>query len=210
VPVQWLRFGRGTVPGLVLDREKTVGSRAIMQRLDELRPEPPLYPGDPQRRRAIERADLWGDEVLQALARRMAWWALRRRPSAITTYGEGSSLPLPDFLAVASAPLIVRLEWRINGVGDPRARQDVAELPGHLDRVDAWLGDGTLGSEEQPSGAGLQIWASIALLDTIADLRPLLAGRPCLEAARRQFPGFPGEIPTGTVPADWLPASTPA
>jgi hypothetical protein len=35
--------------------------------------------------------------------------------------------------------------------------------------------------------------------------------RSCsLEAARRQFPGFPGEIPTRTVPADWLPASTPA
>ena len=35
-------FGARTVPGLKIDGEKVQGSRAIMQRLDELVPEPPL------------------------------------------------------------------------------------------------------------------------------------------------------------------------
>jgi glutathione S-transferase len=210
VPLQRLRFGRGTVPGLVIDGERVIGSRAIMHRLDEIRPDPPLYPAEPAARRAVEEADLWGDEVLQALARRMTWWTLRRRPGAITTYGEDSNLPLPDFAAVASAPLIVRLEWRINDVSDERAKLDLEELPTHLDKVDSWIADGALGSAASPNGAGLQIGSSIALLDTIADLRPLLEGRPCLKAARREFPDFPGEIPPGTLPPEWVRAAVAA
>ena len=209
VPLQRLRFGQGTVPGLVLDGEKTIGSRAIMHRLDELAPEPPLYPGEPPVRRAIERADLWGDEVLQALARRMTWWALRRRPGAIVTYGRDSRLPLPDFAAVASAPLIVRARVA-HQRGQRCALRGATSRSCRMTSTGSTPGSPTalLGSEEAPSGAGLQIGSSIALLDTIADLRPILAGRPCLEAALRQFPDFPGEIPSGTLPAE-LAASAP-
>ena len=83
------------------------------------------------------------------------------------------------------------------------------ELPGHLDRVDTWIGEGTLGGET-PNAADLQIGSSIALLNTVADLRPLLDGRPSLEAALRQFSDFPGHMPEGTLPREWIPAATPA
>jgi glutathione S-transferase len=44
---QRLRYGEPTVPGLSLeDGENVVGSVAIPRRLEELVPEPPLYPGD--------------------------------------------------------------------------------------------------------------------------------------------------------------------
>lgn len=203
VPLQRLRFSQGTVPGLVLDGERMIGSRTIMHRLDELRPEPPLYPSEPEARRMVEEADIWGEEVLQALARRMTWWTLRRQPNAITSYGEDSQLPLPDFAAVAMAPLIVRIEWRINDVSDQRAKLDLEGLPHHLDRVDRWIAEGTMGSEV-PNAADLQIGASIALLNTIADMRPLLEGRPCLKVAQREFPDFPGRMPEGTLPAAWI------
>jgi glutathione S-transferase len=208
VPMQRLRFSQGTVPGLVIDGERIIGSRSIMHRLDEISPEPSLYPAEADARVAVEAADRWGDETLQALARRLTWWTLRQAPRAITSYGADSQLPLPDFAAVASAPLIVRIECRINGVSDERARRDVEELPGHLDRVDAWIADGTMGSTP-PNAADLQIGSSIALLNTIADLRPMLEGRPSLAAALREFSDFPGEIPAGTVPRDWAaPAVT--
>ena len=209
VPLQRLRFTQGTVPGLILDGEKVIGSRTIMHRLDEVRTDPPLYPADPDARHRVEEADRWGDEVLQALARRMTWWTLRKRPRAITTYGEDSRLPLPDFAAVASAPLITRIEWRINDVSDETIKRDLRELPGHLNRVDAWIADGTIGNET-PNAADLQIGSSIALLNTIADLRPLLDGRPSLEVAVREFSDFPGHLPKGTVPREWIPAATPA
>jgi glutathione S-transferase len=203
VPMQRLRFSQGTVPGLVLDGERLIGSRRIMHALDEHTPEPRLYPAEGDARSRVEEADRWGEETLQSLARRMTWWVLRRRPRAITTYGEDSQLPLPDFASVASAPLIVRIEWRINDVSDPQARRDVEELPGHLDRIDTWIAEGVMGGEA-PNAADLQIGSSIALLNTIGDLRPMLEGRPSLESAMRQFAEFPGDVPAGTVPADWL------
>ena len=79
------------------------------------------------------------------------------------------------------------------------------ELPSHLDRVDAWITEGTLGGEA-PNAADLQIGSSIAMLNTHQDLRPLLDGRPSLELAVRQFADFPGEMPAGTLPREWFPA----
>jgi glutathione S-transferase len=209
VPLQRLRFSQGTVPGLTIDGEKVIGSRTIMHRLDELRPEPPLYPSDRDIRARVEEADRWGDEVLQSLARRMIWWTLRGNPRASISYGEDSNLPLPDFAGVGLTPLISRLEWRINDVSDETVSRDVRELPGHLDQVDGWIGDGTV-LADPPNAPALQIGASIALLNTIADVRPMLAGRPALELAQRHFGDFPGEMPDGALPAEWLRRATPA
>ena len=58
---------------------------------------------------------------------------------------------------------------------------------------------------ETPNAADLQIGASIALLDTHGDLRPLLDGRPSLEAARHRFADFPGRMPE-TIPREWIAA----
>ncbi len=62
-----LRYGGKTVPGMRIGGERVAGSRAIMRRLDELAPEPPLLPppGDPTYARVLE-TERWGDEVLQA------------------------------------------------------------------------------------------------------------------------------------------------
>ncbi|MFN2612891.1 MAG: glutathione S-transferase N-terminal domain-containing protein [Solirubrobacterales bacterium] len=203
VPMQRLRFGQGTVPGLIIDGEKVIGSRTIMHRLDELRPDPLLYPAEPEARRQVEETDRWGEEVLQALARRIIWWTLRRSPRSVTGFADDSQLPLPDFAAIAMAPLITRIEWRINDVSDASTRRDLHELPGHLDRVDGWVAEGVLG-EKPPNAADLQIGASLALLNTCADLQPLLDGRPRLDAVMREFGEFPGHVPSGTVPPDWL------
>jgi glutathione S-transferase len=205
VPMQRMRFKQGTVPGLIIDGEKVIGSRTIMHRLDEIRPEPPLYPSDPELRARVESADVFGDEVMQALARRVVWWTIRRHPQAITSYGEDSRLPIPDFATVASVPLVTRLEWRINDVSDESTRRDVRELPGHLDRVDTWIAEGSIG-QGTPNAADLQIGSSIAMLNTHEDLRPLLAGRPSLELATSQFADFPGHMPGGVLPSEWIPA----
>src|SRR3954471_3371787 len=60
-------YGARTVPGLLVDGEPVHGSRAILARLEELAPEPALYPGD--RAEAIREAERWGDEELQDLGR---------------------------------------------------------------------------------------------------------------------------------------------
>ena len=200
VPMQRLRFGQGTVPGLTIDGEKLVGSRRIMERLDELVPDPTLRSSDLR----LREANRWGDEVLQSLARRLTWWTLRRRPSAIRSYAQDSKLPFPGFVTQGLTPAISRVEWRINDVSDDSARRDLQALPGHLDQVDAWIAEGLLG-DDVPNAADLQIGSSIALLRTKLDVRPLISGRPAERLATSQFAGFPGEVPAGTFPRGWLP-----
>jgi glutathione S-transferase len=199
-PVQRLRFGQGTVPGLELDGERIVGSRRIARRLDELRPDPPLYPSEPEKRAAVEELERWGDEVFQQVARRLTWATLRHAPELSMTYTEGSNMPVPAPMAKASAPLVVRLSAAGNGANDDSARRDLAGLPGHLDRVDAAIADGVLGGDP-PNAADLQIASSVRLLLTLGDVRPLVEGRPCAEVAMRLFPRYPGEAPAGLLPA---------
>lgn len=206
-----LRFARRTVPALLLDGgEKVQGSRAIMRRLDELAPDPPLLPAAEPQRGAVLDAERWGEEVLQPLARRAAWSALRRRPDAIPSYQEASQLPrLPRPVVRAVAPAVIRIAGAMSGTTDATVRDELAALPAHLDRVDAWIADGVLGGE-QPNAADLQIGASLRLLSTLGDVRPLLAGRPADALARRLFADFPGDVPAGAYPAGWVPAAPAA
>ncbi len=199
VPQQWLRFRKLTVPALELGNgEQIVGSRAIMRRLDQLVPEPALLPQEPLARERVLEAERWGDEVLQPAVRRLSWVGMGRRPDAFVSYAEGSKLPIPAFASRMSVPVIGRAaRWR-NRADDATAAADLAALPGWLDAIDGWIADGVLGGE-QPNAADLQIASSLGLLQTFADVRPLLDGRPADDLRRRTFPVYgSGEMPAGT------------
>jgi glutathione S-transferase len=205
VPVQQVLFRARTVPAArMADGQKISGSRAIMQRLDEIAPEPRLWPADAERRALVERAEEWGDEVYQPIARRLLWGALRRCPKALVSYAEGSRIPLPGPAIRASAPAIVRAEVRLNSASEGAVRADLRSLPRHLDRVDGWLADGVIGGPE-PNAADFQIAPSIRLLMSFDDLRPFVEARPCGEMAKRVVTDFPGRTPP-IFPAEWLDA----
>jgi len=207
-PLQRLRFGKRTVPGLKLDGgEKISGSRAILRRLDELVADPPLLPAEAEAgaRAAVLEAERWGDEVLQPIVRRLVWGALKHRPRAIPTYQEASQLrqlPAPVVRLVAGG--VIAIERAMNDAADEKVRADLRALPGHLDRIDGWIVDGTLGGAKEPNAADLQIASSLRLLSTLGDVRPMLAGRPGEALALALFEDFPGDVPAGAYPADWL------
>ena len=201
---QRLVFGHRTVPGLRLEGgEKVQGSRAIVRRLERLAPAPALLPADPERRAVVERAEEWGDEVLQPLGRRVIWAALRRCPGALASYAQGARLPVPVRVAMLGAPLVTRAEVALNGADDPDVRADLKALPRHLDRIDGWIAQGVLGGLG-PNAADLQIGAGVRLLTTVADLDPLVGGRPARELALRLFPDLAGHVPAGVLPSRWL------
>ena len=203
-PVMRVMFGKRTVPGLVLSGgEKVVGSRAIVRVLDGLAPDPPLLPADAALRAKVERAEDWGDEVLQPLGRRLLWAAFQRDPSAMASFTEGSKLPLPLPLVKVVSPMAARVSGRINGASDVAAAADLAALPGHLDRIERWIDQGVIGGED-PNAADLQIASSLALLMRVGDLRGPIAARPAGRYAQRVFPEYPGDVPAGTLPAGWL------
>jgi glutathione S-transferase len=204
-----LRYGGTTVPGMRIDGERLVGSRTIMRRLDELKPAPPLLPppGDEQYAPVLE-AERWGDEVFQEVPRRIIDVAFLRMPAAMGSYLGDAKLPLPRPLIGPAMPLTAKLMAFKNKARDTIARTDIAGLGAQLDRIERWIEEGVIGGK-QPNAADLQIGSTIRLLVSIADLRPLIEGRPA-ERLTGWFPPLVGEVPAGTLPAEWLSAPVPA
>ncbi len=205
-----LRFPRNTVPALRLDGRRVQGSREIARELDRLRPEPPLLPADAERRAAVEEAERFGDEQLQHPVRQILWWAIRKDKAPLRSYSEGAHLGVPIDLAMLTAAPIVALSARFNKASDENARRAVGALPALLDRIDAWIADGTLNGD-QLNAADFQIAPSIGLATTLDDLRPAIEARPAGELAKRVVPDYPGKTPPIMPPA-WLQAlrSAPA
>jgi glutathione S-transferase len=207
--VQKALFGGSTVPGLRLDGRKLLGSRKIMQALDEVAPKPPLWPADEKERKAVGLAEQWGDEVLQPLVRRVIWVALRRSAASMPSYGASSRLPVPDAMTRLTAPLVARAEQRINSANDLNVRADLAALDQHLARVERWMEHDVVGGSA-PNAADLQIGSGLALLLTVEDVSDAFSGRDAWSLARRWFPDYPGHVPAGVLPAEWFRGRTAA
>lgn len=196
-------FPGPTVPAIKLDGRKIQTTRAIARALDELVPEPPLFPSDPDRRAAVEDAERWGDEILQPVPRRLSWGALMRDRSGLRSFIEGPIMGIPPALAVATAAPLVYGSARVNKVTDDALRADLMSLPALIDQVDDLIANGVIGGAE-PNAADFQILCSVRLLTCFDDLRPLLEGRPAAEHAMRAVPDYPGRVPP-VFPAEWLP-----
>jgi glutathione S-transferase len=209
---QRARFRTGaSVPGIVFDDgTRMLGSRAILRELERRVPEPAFLPSDADERTRVEQVEAWGDEMLQGLVRRILWTALGRDTGALASYSEGAKLvpPVPAPLVKITGRPVAFLEKRINSAGEAAVRADLQSLPGHLDRVERWLKEGTLGGGHL-NAADLQVAAGLRLLATVEDLAPAL-DRPAGAYARRVFEQYPGRVPAGTLPRDWLPAPAPA
>lgn len=201
-----LLYGGMTVPGVRMDGERIVGSRKIMRRLDEIAPEPPLLPADAAARAQVLEVERWGDETFQSVPRRLLDAGFLRNAGCMESYvGEDVKLLLPRGMMRPALPATARLMAFRNKAKDENALADLSALPGQLEKIDAWIDEGLLGNE-QPNAADLQIGSTIRLLQTIADVRPLLEGHRATELTR-YFPAMVGEIPAGTLPAEWFAAS---
>jgi len=190
--------GAGTVPGLLVDGEPVHGSRPILARLEELAPEPALFPeaiAD-----GVRGAEEWGDLELQDLGRRLPWGALHFRPEALGTFGGGGPL---DPAGTDFAIRMARSTWKYHKISAERLAEDLAGLPEKLDRIDDFVEQGVIGGDAA-TAADLQIGATVRVLLTVGDLLPLLNGRAAEEIAIRWFPDYAGEIPAGAYPAGWL------
>lgn len=191
--------GRTTVPGLTIGDERIHGSTAILPRLEEFSPEVSLYPAG--RAEAVREAELWGEQALQGIARRLPWGALHFRPESLGTFGGAGPLDGPgtDF-----AIKLIHGSWRYNQITAAWLQSALAELPPLLEHAEQLIADGTIGGGEA-NAADLQIAASLRVMLTVGDLLPLIEGRPTDDLARRWFPDYAGLVPVGAFPAGWVP-----
>jgi glutathione S-transferase len=189
-----LGFPRKTVPAIKLDGAKIQGTTEIALALDALIPSAPLFPADPDRRREVEEAESWGNEVLQPVPRRLMWNALKRDRSTLETYLEGAKLGIPTPIAARAAAPVAAASRHFNRATDENAERDLAALPGLIDRVDELIASGVIGGAER-NAADFQIATSISLLLTMDDVRPMIEGRPAERLARDIVKNQPGHMP---------------
>jgi glutathione S-transferase len=186
-----IRFGDrfATVPGLAAGGERVSTNHGIARYLDERHPEPALFPADPEQRSAVEDAERWANDKFQMAARRIALgWAVREPEAASRRTADGRMgylLYRQRLARLLIMPMIGRL---IFNVGDQATERRLLDgLPALLDRIDAWIADGTLGGE-QLNAADFMVAPSLALILYRPDVMPLFEGRPALELVDRLLP----------------------
>lgn len=194
-------YGEGakTVPGIVIDGEPVHGSVAILERLEQIVPSPPLYPEG--KADAVREAERWGDGLLQDLGRRLPWAALYFRPEAMGTFGGGEAL---DPAGTDFAIQFVRRSWKYHKITAQQIASDLEAFPGLMKQIDQYAADGLIDGDE-PTAADLQIAASVRVISTVGDMRPLIEAGAAGRIAKRWFSDYPGDVPAGAFPAGWVP-----
>lgn len=205
-PVMQARFGARTVPGAVIDGRKVHGTSAIFRALDDIAPEPAIFPAAPDHRAAVEDAEAWGAGPFQDIGRRLVWLHFRARPDEVRRWAERDEHAPTRLLKRLFARPMAWAASTANGATVARVQADVQALPGLLERIDGLVADGTIGDPAAPNAADFQILSSVGAWWLLEDLRPLLADRPCAAHALRLFPRYAeGEpIAGGVMPRTWL------
>jgi glutathione S-transferase len=183
-----LGFAGGTVPALVIDGRRIQTNPALARFLDELQPDPPLFPADAEQRREVEAAERWGDEEFQMLARRTALAAALHGPDTLFARGAAGRLGTLLWRRDAARLMGVRLMSRfVFNVNPTTERTLLARLPDALDKIDDWIDAGVLGGDEL-NAADYMIATSLALIMYRRDLRPQIEARPAGALAERVLP----------------------
>jgi len=194
-------FRGGTVPAMKIDGRRIQGSVPIAHALESAKPEPALFPADPELRAEVEEAERWGDQVLQDVPRRIVRWLSVHRPETKVMIAKEVGIPFPRFAAWINTPAAKHLANKVDA--DHQVQHAIAQVPEVLAHVDELIGEGVIGGD-QPNAADLQISTSVRALLTIGDLDPVTRGRPAAELAMRYAPEFGIDFPPGLLPAEWL------
>jgi glutathione S-transferase len=188
-------------PAVKIDGVRYQGTRFISRALDQLFADKPLFPADPEQRRAVEIAERWGEE-LQNATRRIFYCASRRDPAAfMSVMGADRGLFGRMVLRIAR-PVIVKLATGVHRASDEAGREDVELLPERLDQIDAWIAEGVLNGAEL-NAADYQIAVNVSGLMLCEDLAPFISGRPAAEHARRVAPDYAGRL-GAIIPDEWM------
>jgi glutathione S-transferase len=181
----------GTVPALRYGFERVQTNRSIADFLERVQPDPPLFPADPERRRAVEEAQLWGDGQLQMAARRIVLAGARRGLDVLRDRANdgrlGPLLAKHERSRAINNEIAARTIFRANAQSEAEL---LAELPALLDRIDAWIAAGVLDGPEL-NVADLTIAPSLALIAYRLDVRPQIEARPAWAWLERVLPEPP-------------------
>ena len=177
----------GTVPALAAGRDRISTNYRIARYLDEKHPDLPLFPADPDRRAAVERAEAWANDELQMAARRIAGNAMVADPSLAESAGEGRMGYLLYKSARVRRFVIPHILGQVFRADPAKDSELLAQLGAMLDKVDALIDEGVLNGQEL-NAADFMVAPSLALILYRPDVRPMFEGRPALALVDRLLP----------------------
>jgi glutathione S-transferase len=174
-----------TVPALVLNGRLVQTNRAIARALDELVPDPPLFPAQPDLRAEVEEAERYGDEVLQPATRRLLLWSLGSDPRSVRFHPANGRMYVPRtaWLRARVMPKV----FEKYGVTEEVIERDFERLPSMLDRLDNYLAQGVLDSPLL-NAADFEIAPLIGALMGLGDLADEVGRRPLAALPNRVLP----------------------
>lgn len=178
--VRWLTR-QSKAPVLVVDGNPLVESSRILQQIERLRPDPPLYPEDPAARARALAIETYFDEEVAPALRRLFWATYLDRPAecarmATDGFGAGTRV-----VWRACFPLMRPFFRRNMGVDAGRLAVAHERLAGYFDRLESAVG---------PSGYMVGDRFGVADLSAAAVMTAII--RP---------PGFPYPLPEPWPPA---------
>ena len=180
-------FPGGTVPALVWDGRRVQTNIEIARFLDEVQPDPPLFPRDPKHRAAVEEVERWVDDVFQMDSRRLLFAGGLDWPGKLVNFGDDGRMGPLLWKSRGVRRNVFRLGIAAFKVNRETERKLLDRLPGHLDRMDAWVESGVLGGDEL-TAADYSVAAHTALLTYRGDLAPEIERRPVGRLVDRVLP----------------------
>jgi glutathione S-transferase len=196
-------FRGATVPAMKIDGKRVQGSLNVSRALEELQPEPPLFPADPQKRAEVEEAERWGEAELQPVPRNVFRWCVSNDNDLRLDLAKSVRMPAAPVAARVMKPVAWYFARVVSHASEESVRTELAALPAQLDHVDELIASGVIGGE-QPNAADFQIATTIRVLLNFPPIRPLIETRPAADLAMRIAPGFGDGVPLHLPPA-WLP-----
>jgi glutathione S-transferase len=185
------RFPGRTVPALSLEGRRIQTNRHIARFLEELKPEPRLFPDDPELRSEVEEAERFADANLQTAARRLVLAAGKRDLATLADHADSGRLgPILARSRRRRARIMRIAATYLFKITDETEALDLAAVPGMLDRIDAWIEAGVLNGAEL-NGADFQTAPSLCLLAYRRELRPAVERRRAWELVDRVLPTRP-------------------
>jgi glutathione S-transferase len=140
LPRAWWRTGRATLPVLLFEGRAVGDSTHIIELLERLRPDPPLYPeGEPERRRALALEDFLDEELGHPIRTAALHEPLLHEPEFCADFWSLGLRPGARRLFRIGFPLMQAFYRLRHGIDDASAEEGRRKVRVALDRIEAEL-----------------------------------------------------------------------
>lgn len=132
--------GRNELPVLVLDGVPLAGSSRILEEIERLRPNPPLFPEDPAARARARTIEKFFDDEVAPDVRRLFWSTYLARPADCARMATHGFSAVTRTAWRAFLPLARPLFRRNLGIDAVRIRRARERLGSYFDRLESEIG----------------------------------------------------------------------